>query len=557
MRRLLALALLALVLPAAGSAAFPGTNGRLLFTQETDRLHRFSSPSAYLCAASARGFGATRAVAAPEGQFVLFPAVSPDGSRLAFSRAGRLGISSPDGSGERLLGEGTMPAWTPTGNHLVYVANGDLHIVAADGSGGSALTSGAPFDFSPAVSPDGAVVAFIRSGTTYPNGEQLVVVDANGRNERALLTRFGISAPDWSPDGRRLALTIEGSLYTLARDGSDLRRLTTETGDSEPAHSPDGTLIAFERGEDIWTMTTSGTDLANVTHSPVREYLPAWQTGTAATTAGSDRPCAIVGTEGDDKLVGSEYDDVFHDLGGDDEIQGLEGSDIVFDGEGVDEIDGGLGNDRIYLHYGPSVVHGGPGDDEIRAAAGYSGSPRPGTPASAPQQLYGEEGDDELSGGTAADRLDGGPGADRLDGLKGADVMFGRDGNDRIAGNRGDDVIDGGRGDDVLFGGLISGSPAAHDGYDLLQGGSGDDRLAGGWQKDRLFGGQGADRLRGGPHADHLDGGSGRDDLGGEGGDDLLVALDRVREDVWGGPGFDRARADLRDRLRGVERRIR
>jgi Ca2+-binding RTX toxin-like protein len=553
-RRLLLVACLSLAVPSAGGAAFPGTNGRLLFTQEAQALDRFTPPNAYLCAASSQGAGATRAALAPPGQFAHFPAVSPDGSRLAFSRANRLVVAAPDGSGERELGEGTMPAWTPAGTHLVSTRFGDLELAAVDGSARTTLTSGVPWDQSPAVSPDG-VVAFVRGTTNAPTGDQLVLLE--GGAERVLLAQAGVGAPDWSPDGRMLALTIGGSVYTVARDGTDLRRLTNEISDSEPAYSPDGTLIAFERAGDIWTMTTSGSELRNVTQSPIRESQPAWQTGTARVTAGSDRPCAIVGTEGDDKLVGSEHADVFYDLGGDDEIQGWEGDDIVFDGEGRDEIDGGEGNDRVFLHYGSNVAYGGAGDDELRAAAGLSGTPRPGTPAPSPQQLYGEDGDDVLSGGSAEDRLDGGGGNDVLNGLKGPDLLLGRAGNDRLVGNRGDDALDGGLGDDVLFGGLISGRPADYDGYDLLQGGAGNDKLAGGWQRDRLFGGSGADRLRGGPNGDHLVGGEGRDDVSGEAGDDLLIARDRLREVVWGGPGFDRGQADRADALRGVERRMR
>ena len=40
----------------------------------------------------------------------------------------------------------------------------------------------------------------------------------------------------------------------------------------------------------------------------------------------------------------------------------------------------------------------------------------------------------------------------------------------------------------------------------------------------------------------------------GDGGDDLMLARDRRRETVSGGPGFDRARLDPVDRRIGVER---
>lgn len=133
-------------------------------------------------------------------------------------------------------------------------------------------------------------------------------------------------------------------------------------------------------------------------------------------------------------------------------------------------------------------------------------------------------------------------------------MIFAGPGNDRVRGNRGDDYVDGGLGDDVLFGGITSGPPRRDDGYDVLLGRAGDDRLAGGWQKDGLFGGPGADRLRGGPHGDRLVGEAGPDDVAGETGDDLLLARDRTRDVLWGGPGFDRATIDRVDRRAGIER---
>jgi hypothetical protein len=44
----------------------------------------------------------------------------------------------------------------------------------------------------------------------------------------------------------------------------------------------------------------------------------------------------------------------------------------------------------------------------------------------------------------------------------------------------------------------------------------------------------------------------------GEDGDDLLLARrDGALDDLWGGPGFDRATVDARDGRRGVERVLR
>jgi Ca2+-binding RTX toxin-like protein len=82
--------------------------------------------------------------------------------------------------------------------------------------------------------------------------------------------------------------------------------------------------------------------------------------------------------------------------------------------------------------------------------------------------------------------------------------LFGEDANDRLAGGSGRDTLDGGSGDDSLTGG------------------SARDRLRGGSGNDQLFGNSGNDSLSGADGTDLLDGGSGNDGESGGNGDDTL-----------------------------------
>jgi uncharacterized repeat protein (TIGR01451 family) len=108
-------------------------------------------------------------------------------------------------------------------------------------------------------------------------------------------------------------------------------------------------------------------------------------------TVASTVTCDILGTPGDDVLVGSNAGESICGLGGNDELVGLGGNDTLVGGAGKD------------------ILHGGTGDDILRGG-------------SAADLLYGQDGADTLFGGAGDDSLFGGPGFDLLDGGTGYDV---------------------------------------------------------------------------------------------------------------------------------------
>jgi methionine-rich copper-binding protein CopC len=109
---------------------------------------------------------------------------------------------------------------------------------------------------------------------------------------------------------------------------------------------------------------------------------------------------------------------------------------------------------------------------------------------------------DETYGTNNNDVLTGGPGPSDMYGGYGRDEMFGGKGNDRLYGGYGDDVLYGEDGNDTLEG---------EQGSDRLEGGGGDDSLSGGSGNDTLLGGAGSDVLDGNDGADSMDGGTGAD----------------------------------------------
>lgn len=88
--------------------------------------------------------------------------------------------------------------------------------------------------------------------------------------------------------------------------------------------------------------------------------------------------------------------------------------------------------------------------------------------------VFGHDGDDQIS-------------LDESQGAMPAARLFGEDGNDTLTGGSGGDVIDGGTGNDSLFGKGGADTLAGGDGSDSLTGGDGADQVSGGNNDDRLI----------------------------------------------------------------------
>ena len=94
----------------------------------------------------------------------------------------------------------------------------------------------------PAISPDGKTVAYSYKGDIW-------TVPANGGQARQITTNPAYDAyPVWSPDSRQIAFASsrEGSMdiYVVGRDGGTPRRVTTDSGDEYPmAWRNDSTIM--------------------------------------------------------------------------------------------------------------------------------------------------------------------------------------------------------------------------------------------------------------------------------------------------------------------------
>ncbi len=106
------------------------------------------------------------------------------------------------------------------------------------------------------------------------------------------------------------------------------------------------------------------------------------------------------------------------------------------------------------------VVSGGNGDDTISL----------GNAALPPAQLFGDNGNDVLTGGSGADQLFGGNGNDTLNGGDGNDILDGGAGDDTVVGGKGTDTAFLGAGNDTFIWNPRAGS-------DVVEGQAGFDTL--------------------------------------------------------------------------------
>ena len=115
------------------------------------------------------------------------------------------------------------------------------------------------------------------------------------------------------------------------------------------------------------------------------------------------------GGDGDDVILGNEFENLLSGNNGDDIIMGRDGDDDIFGGNHNDELYGDGGNDHVDGGNGDDVLFGGADDDMLFGGNGQD-------------ILEGGDGNDYLSGGNGKDVIIGGAGADILEGGNGKDL---------------------------------------------------------------------------------------------------------------------------------------
>jgi Tol biopolymer transport system component/C-terminal processing protease CtpA/Prc len=213
------------------------------------------------------------AVAGPEDQHKTLRddfrhlALSPDGKKVAFVAHGAVFAADADKGGDavrvtRTPGDAYDIAWAPDSRRIVYGAfrDGGEHLYLYDFDAGkeTQLTRGDAEDTSPAFSPDGKELAFLR------DGRELELMDLSSRHVRTLATahldlRRPLSSDRplaWSHDGRWIAVLEWGprmfrNAVAVNVDSGKTIALSSlaNTFSDDVAFSPDGKTFLFVTGQ--------------------------------------------------------------------------------------------------------------------------------------------------------------------------------------------------------------------------------------------------------------------------------------------------------------------
>jgi len=299
----------------------------------------------------------------------------------------------------------------------------------------------------------GSAYVFTRSRNSWSEAARLVP-SADAADSES----FGGAVALMAADTVLVSRHRYGSVYVYARLGDtwvEASQLTASDGDESSSFGTavtvsGDTVVIGARGDDD---AGSGSGAAYVFQLDPGDPLP----------------CTIMGTAGDDVLVGTSRRDVICGLGGADTIHagagndvvlGGSGSDSLFGGPGDDTILGGRGWDNLYPGRGVDYVDGGSGSrdwvDYSSARHSIVASLRSGMATGqgrdtlvSIENIVGSKLNDKLIGDSRTNRIKAGAGADKVSGRGGNDFLWGGSGPDTLSGGSGSDEARGGSGADT------------------------------------------------------------------------------------------------------------
>ena len=238
------------------------------------------------------------------------PAWSPDGSKIAFRRAGNSspGIYVMDADGANLVlrtvaesdsGYRYSPTWTPDGQWVAFSCSPPgativepaickVRSAGPDTARVLVYAQGQGQLYDPSFSPDGRTIAYTSDWNAFDFSFDIWTVNSDGTAARALRA-FTIPMgyeqyqSAFSPDGSRIAyiecpwaavFCSSSAVAVMNADGSSSMRLVATRGFSSPTWSRDGQVIAFGSGSDIEWVSADGRQRGRIV---TNGHSPAWR----------------------------------------------------------------------------------------------------------------------------------------------------------------------------------------------------------------------------------------------------------------------------------------
>ena len=184
------------------------------------------------------------------------------------------------------------PALSPDGTQLAFDWRGDIWVVPVEGGKARALTDHVARDANPRWSPDGKEIAF--SSDRHGNLDIFVVDLDGGAPERLTFHSHWDRIYDWNPDGQTIYFGAwrggrERIIYAVPRSGGRPVRVTGDRGFNAVV-SPDGKWIAYVRGytnwwrrhyrgpanREIWVRALAGGESDRITQWDGHDDQPRW-----------------------------------------------------------------------------------------------------------------------------------------------------------------------------------------------------------------------------------------------------------------------------------------
>lgn len=217
---------------------------------------------------------------------IMSPAWSPDGSRLAyvsFETQKPVVFVHHVSTGQRVAvanfrGSNSAPAWSADGQQLALVLTVDgrsqIYSIPATGGTPTRLVTSSGIDTEPVFAPDGRL--FFTSDRA--GSPQIYVRTQQGAVTRVTFSGAYNVSPALSPDGSALAFVrrVDGRFRIVLLNRGDERFLSTTHEDESPSFAPNGELLLYVSGGALYTMSLDGQTRTRLSTPSGEISAPAW-----------------------------------------------------------------------------------------------------------------------------------------------------------------------------------------------------------------------------------------------------------------------------------------